>query len=184
MDNIFNSIEKIFRFFVPGFLFVYLMKLSSINIEKLFFKNIGVFELIVSIYAIGMLIYAFYRMFLTVLLEPVLFKANMTAVSNFGKSKKIKFGDYPKAFAGFIKARYTKTEKNLSGYLHCSWSIVNYMFICAWMLFIFTLISGQGSLIRLNYIKFMISSIILIILSSVFLLIMYSIEKSIIESKK
>jgi len=131
-----------------------------------------------------MLIYAVSRMFCTVLIEPLLFKANLTAVSNFAKSKKIKFGDYPKAFAGYIKTRFTKTEKNLSGYLQCSWSVVNYMFICSWMLFIFTLISEQGSLIRLNFVKFIISSIILIILSSVFLLIMYGIEKSIIDSKK
>ncbi|MBN2546265.1 MAG: hypothetical protein JXB50_10745, partial [Spirochaetes bacterium] len=75
MNNIFNSIEKLFRYFLPGFLFVFLIKLSFVNIEKIFFKNIGILELIIGIYAIGMLIFAFYRMLLTVILEPILFKA-------------------------------------------------------------------------------------------------------------
>ena len=82
-DHIIDTIEKLFRYFIPGFIFIFMFKLAFPSKPQFILENIGQVEFYIYVPCIGMVIYGLHRVLVSGILEPVLYKMNMTAISNF-----------------------------------------------------------------------------------------------------
>ena len=89
-NYVIDTIEKIFRYFIPGVIFFILFNLSFPSTTKFLLENINSVELyIVFVPSIGMVIYGLHRVLLSSMLEPILYLVNSTAVSNFSDESNI-----------------------------------------------------------------------------------------------
>lgn len=176
-EYLINAIEKVFRYFIPGFIFIFLFKLSfPSNKDPYILKNIGPVEFYIYVPCLGMVIYGIHRVFMSSLVEILLYKWNLTAVSNFASdSRKIK--EYPSALADFFKARHKKENQNLSSYLFYRWSIQHYCLILSELVFLFWFYHETESIMETYKWPVFFFLLIIFILSSLFTLIMYITEK-------
>lgn len=115
------------------------------------------------------------------ILEPVLYKMNMTAVSNFaGKNREFK--KYPVALASFLNTRHKKLYDNLSGYLFYRWSIRHYSLILSELLFLFRFIHEPNSFMDIHKCTILLIALIIFIFAFLLTLIMYLTEKVLYNS--
>lgn len=158
-NSIIDTIEKLFRYFIPGFIFIILFGLSCpVTFGKVLgfidkFKFLSYLFIPILLPCIGMVIYGLHRVWMWGLLDWVLYLFNLNAVSNFynnekGKNKKSeKIWQYSSSLAEFFKTRHSQPEesKNLSDYLFYRWSIHHYVLILIELFPVFFFIKESGS---------------------------------------
>lgn len=60
-DHIIDTIEKLFRYFIPGFIFIFMFKLAFPSKPQFILENIGQVEFYIYVPCIGMVIYGLHR---------------------------------------------------------------------------------------------------------------------------
>ena len=175
ISQVINTIEKIFRYFIPGFIFVFLFKLSFPSNPQFILQNIGQVEFYIYVPCIGMVIYGLHRILLSSTLELLLYLMNSTAVSNFSSEANLfkKLWEYPNALATFLKIRHKKADDNLSGYLFYRWSIQYYSLILSELMFASYFIHERLSLIERYKGSVIIIASIILFFSLLFTVIMF-----------
>jgi len=181
-ESVVDTIEKVFRYFIPGFIFIFLFKLAFPSKPHFILDNIGKVEFYIFIPCLGMIIYGLHRVFLSAIIEPFLYKLNKTAISNFAGPKRM-FKEYPSALAKFLEIRH-KAEEKLSSYLFYRWSIQHYSLILCELTLIFLFIHEQKSIFEIHRCWIGIFLIITIISSSLLTYIMYGVEKNLFGQKE
>ena len=179
-NHVINTIEKFFRYFIPGFVFIFLFKLSFPSKPQFILQNIGQVEFYIYVLCIGMVIYGLHRVIiLSSILEFILYFAKLTAVSNFAeKTKKGEmFLEYPAALAKFYEVRHKKENDNLSGYLFYIWSMNHYLLILSELLFVARFIHEPDSLIECYKGSVLIIASVILFFSLFFTIIMYLTEQ-------
>lgn len=178
-SHVIDTIEKIFRYFIPGFIFIFLFKLSFPSNPEFLLKNVNPLEFYIYVPCIGMVIYGLHRVILSSILEPILYLANSTAVSNFSRETNIfkKLRKYPTALAKFFEIRHKRANDNLSGYLFYRWSIQHYSLILSELLLVFCFIHERDSLIESYKGTVLIFATAVLFFSLLFTVIMYRSEK-------
>lgn len=149
-NTVIDTIEKVFRYFIPGFIFIFLFKLSYPSSEKYILPNISSLEFFIYVPCFGMVIYGIHRLLMSSFVEIYLYLIDLTAVSNFSKSKNIfhKLIEYPGALSQFFQVRHKAENQNLSGYLFYRWSIQHYCLILSELLYFFYFIHAPDSFIE------------------------------------
>lgn len=183
LKEVIDTIEKIFRYFIPGFLFMLLFRLAfPSNKTNFFFDNIYSIGFYIFIPCLGMVIYGLHRVVWSAIVEIILYKLNKTAVSNFASPKR-KLREYPLAFSKFLKIRH-EAEENLSSYLFYRWSIQHYTLILCELVFIFLIFHEQKSIFAIHQRLIGIFTIIIFTISFYFTCIMYAVEKNLFNKKE
>lgn len=185
-NHVIDTIEKIFRYFIPGFIFIFLFKLSFPSNPQFILKNIGQVEFYIYVPCIGMVIYGLHRLILFSILEPILYLLNLTAASNYSSEKNVfkKLWEHPTARAEFLKIRHKKTNENLSRYLFYRWSIQHYSLIFSELLIAAYFIHEKGSLIECYKGPVIVIALAILFLSLLSTITMYRTEKELYKKKK
>lgn len=184
IGNIIDTIEKIFRYFIPGFIFIFLFKLSFPSKPQFILDNVGQVEFYIYVPCIGMVIYGLHRVILSSTIEPLLYLVNATAVSNFSVQKKLfrKLWEYPVALAKFFKVRHKKVDDNLSGYLFYRWSLQHYSLILSELLFFAYFIHEPDSLVERYKESVIIIASVILFFSLLFTTTMYRAERELYKA--
>ena len=182
-SHVIDTIEKIFRYFIPGFIFIFLFKLSFPSNPQFILKNIGQVEFYIYVPCIGMVIYGLHRVLLFSILEPILYVANSTAVSNFSNEPNIlrKLWEYPTALAKFLKIRHKIANESLSGYLFYRWSIQHYSLILSELLFVSYFLHEPDSFIQCHKGSILVIALVIFVLSLFPTIVMYRAEKELFK---
>lgn len=142
-----DSIEKAFRYVVPGFVFVLLWKVA-------FPKDLhpwlgspdkGDFYLLVA--CLGMVLYGLHRVIMSGVVELILYKFGQTAVCVFASESR-PITEFPAAIAKFMKERQLLDEDNrrLSSHLWYRWAIQHYCLMFCEMAVILSIFAQPESL--------------------------------------
>ncbi len=112
--------------------------------------------------------------------ESWYFLTPLTPVSNF----RDKCHHIAKGWSGFAIIRYSNrfAKSNLAGYLGHRWSLSHSLAVIAELIFGFTIFSQCNSFLDKHYCLFLIIGISLFIISVLNMIILYKVEKHIINS--
>jgi len=140
-ESLFNSIEKAFRYLVPGFIFLVLARAACPSLVKqlLSVSDFGKIEYAIAVPSIGMVTYAVHRLLYWVTFEYLLFRCFKVPAtrlySNF----------YPDALADFFVARQETIKDPLSGYLYYRFAVLHQCLMLAEMFLVFSLVQEVSS---------------------------------------
>ncbi len=155
-ESLASAVEKIFRYFVPGFLFVILFRLAFPS--KTILSMMGKVEFAAFLPCLGMVIYGLHRLIYWVLIDYLIFKFNGSATSLENKS-------YPVSIGLFFQKRQNeeKFPLKLSQYLHYRYSIIHYCLIFSELLFFFLMFHEQNSFLNKHkYVLWFVCSIVFV----------------------
>ncbi len=175
-ETVLDSIEKVFRYFVPGFTFIVLLRLAHPSQMYLMKPWTGELELLAMVLSLGMINYALHRILLWSAVEPLLYLFGGTAVCKF-KPVRNSFPKYPYALAAFFKARHGSENEKLSEYLFYRWSVHHYVLILAELLLVLTFTCDKNSFLCLHRTGALVFGFVVLGLGLANLVVMYVVEK-------
>ncbi len=156
-ESIITSIEKAFRYLVPGFLFVFLFKAAFPSKPEFILPNVGPVEFAILIPCVGMMVYGVHRVLFWTVLDYLFAKAGIFVCSTRGRR-------YSDTLADFISWR-RNASKNLLEYLHYRWSILHYTLILSEFLVVFSFLHEKTSVLHRYRVPLLIATIGLWLLS-------------------
>lgn len=134
-----DSVERIFRYLVPGFTFSIFFALSYpehfesvLSILKSFESQLLLFIMILGI---GMSIYSLESLIIRITLKPLVYLFNISPVNVFSGNRRL--SDYSKAHAEHILSQIKWTDYPRD-YYHYLWSLIHYSLIASSLIIYFS----------------------------------------------
>ena len=142
--NMMESVERIFRYLIPGVSFSVLFALSypdhfDTAIQKISNSEISQFLVVLTI---GMSLYAFESQIIRFTLEPIAYLLNKSPVNIFSEDRCL--CNYSKALSKLLINRENSSDYPKGYYIYL-WSLVHYSFILSALLLLFASFHGEES---------------------------------------
>ncbi len=167
--KVIDSIEKVFRYIIPGVAFGFMLALSypsSFTEVHRIVQNSG-FSIFLLVLTVGMSIYVIHKYFIKITFELLVYKLNLSPVNLYVEKKDggYRLRDYIKGLSMLNVERHENEEKYPSGYYTYLWSIRHYSFIMSELLILFSIFYENGSYVSSHVGIVRLGGIILLILS-------------------
>jgi len=140
IETIITSVEQVFRYVVPGVIFVFLLKVAYPSNPHFILEKLGAVEFAVLIPCLGMMVYGVHRVFFWAVVDYLFDRLGWFVCSANGQ-------DYSATLSHFISWRQS-ARKDLLNYLHYRWAILHYTFILAELLILFSFSNEETSVLR------------------------------------
>jgi hypothetical protein len=158
-EPVIASIEKAFRYLVPGFLFVFLLKAAYPSKPALILQNIVSVEFAILIPCLGMMVYGVHRVIWWTIFDYIFAKCGVFVCSKKGKR-------YSEILADFISWRRAAPQ-GLLDYLHYRWSILHYTLILSELVICFSILNEEASVFHRHRGPFVVAAVGLWVLSMI-----------------
>jgi hypothetical protein len=148
IKNVIDSIEKVFRYLIPGIAFSFLFALSFPSKYETLMGTMpdDIFSRFLLILAIGMSIYVIHSQVIRFTLERIVFALGWSPVNLFTEERNLFARTYIRALASLNLER-EKDKDYPRGYYQYLWSMFHYSFILSALLIGFSIWNDADSFV-------------------------------------
>lgn len=143
-DSVVNSIERVIRYLVPGFILVALLRVAFPSAKTPLLSTGNEVEFAVGVLCLGLMVYGIHRLVFWVSVDHILSKLGI-----FPESKGRKH--YTETIAHFILRRHPCADTPCVRYRHYRWAIVHYCLILAEIAFVLSFVNEPHSILTIHH---------------------------------
>ena len=140
-EAIVNTVERVFRYLVPGFILVVFVRLAFPSTSATLLNTTSGVEFAVAVLCLGLMTYGVHRLLFWVSFDHILSRKGVSPTSKKGQG-------YGETIGRFVRRRAQCAGTPCLQYLHYRWAVVHYCLMLGEMTCAFSFLNEPGSVLR------------------------------------